>query len=594
MIFHSIFYHYVATYLTPLSIPVSLSSFCLLFLSQKVNRPVELYTQLHAIRPDIFDDYNGFVKRYCDAKDGLYGEQNVKGSSNETELKNILHHTVMIRRLKSDVLHELAVKSREIRKIDADPVHLDEYKAMDRMYQSILKKISSRGSGFQKDLESEKTALQTQQYQQTGLCKVKAVVKELEELVLEARRFSVSSSSSTVVDEIEEMGGGSGDGEGVEQVAATRSKYMREKVIEVTEIGLSDRDDDGGSQSGRVTTESTLTAAAVTTAGVISSLEYDDFIQSPSVSPPHRLTRRRSPGSKSSAPHVFVIDDSEDDRGDIKKTCGKRTGIGIDKELSGDDALVNSSDSEAEADHWEGGAGSQRCTKGKILKGKKRLMLKDSQLHRRRKVPKRSFSRGRASMTEVFDSDSERDNDIENESDDESKEGEEELFFCDRALTKAKNQSKTKTAKKKIFDSPSSSAATVFSTGKGRGSGSCSPMSHCSCEDDTETTKMTWQNIFSGSINNTRRRAGAAKSVAKSAHAQASASGTGVSAKKRQKQQSKRSDDNLITNPFKEEKTKKSAAGLLHKIVVFAHHKKVMDALEVSTGLIHFVFDINE
>jgi SWI/SNF-related matrix-associated actin-dependent regulator 1 of chromatin subfamily A len=78
------------------------------------NRPVELYTQLNALLPKVFNDYDAFVRRYCDAKQSNFNKGlDVRGCSNAPELKLILEGLVMIRRLKSDVASELPDKQRE-------------------------------------------------------------------------------------------------------------------------------------------------------------------------------------------------------------------------------------------------------------------------------------------------------------------------------------------------------------------------------------------------------------------------------------------------------------------------------------------------
>lgn len=38
------------------------------------NRPVELYTQLNALLPQVFNDYDQFTKRYCNAKQARFGQ----------------------------------------------------------------------------------------------------------------------------------------------------------------------------------------------------------------------------------------------------------------------------------------------------------------------------------------------------------------------------------------------------------------------------------------------------------------------------------------------------------------------------------------
>lgn len=85
-----------------------------------LNRPVELYPQLIALDPTgrIFPGASGtmsftqYTRRYCAAKRKRFG-WDVKGISNADELHQCLKK-VMLRRLKSQVLHDLPSKQRSI------------------------------------------------------------------------------------------------------------------------------------------------------------------------------------------------------------------------------------------------------------------------------------------------------------------------------------------------------------------------------------------------------------------------------------------------------------------------------------------------
>ena len=83
-----------------------------------LNRPVELWPQLHAldVKGLMFGKggmrYNEYTKRYCNAHQTRFG-YDIKGSSNADELHECLK-LVMIRRLKSQVLHDLPAKQRSI------------------------------------------------------------------------------------------------------------------------------------------------------------------------------------------------------------------------------------------------------------------------------------------------------------------------------------------------------------------------------------------------------------------------------------------------------------------------------------------------
>lgn len=81
-------------------------------------RPVELFTQIKAVRPELFPSYKVFTHRYCAPKWTPYGID-VNGASNLQELHSHLQ-PIMVRRLKSDVLTELPSKRRQRIQIQAD------------------------------------------------------------------------------------------------------------------------------------------------------------------------------------------------------------------------------------------------------------------------------------------------------------------------------------------------------------------------------------------------------------------------------------------------------------------------------------------
>jgi hypothetical protein len=75
-----------------------------------LSRPVELFTLLSTLRPDVpqFANYLAFVQRFCDAQrrfvGGRYAPLDVRGCSNAPELHGLLTSHAMVRRLKADVL----------------------------------------------------------------------------------------------------------------------------------------------------------------------------------------------------------------------------------------------------------------------------------------------------------------------------------------------------------------------------------------------------------------------------------------------------------------------------------------------------------
>ena len=76
-----------------------------------INRPIEIFNAVQIINPHLFSNQMAFARRYCNAKYNGFG-WDFNGSSNTQELNRILTGTIMLRRLKKDVLQDLPDKVR--------------------------------------------------------------------------------------------------------------------------------------------------------------------------------------------------------------------------------------------------------------------------------------------------------------------------------------------------------------------------------------------------------------------------------------------------------------------------------------------------
>lgn len=78
-----------------------------------VNRPIEAWPLLNFLTPGTFGSRFGYGKRYCGAYRNGHG-WDFTGASNLGELQERMRETVMVRRLKADVLTELPPKQRQV------------------------------------------------------------------------------------------------------------------------------------------------------------------------------------------------------------------------------------------------------------------------------------------------------------------------------------------------------------------------------------------------------------------------------------------------------------------------------------------------
>lgn len=84
-----------------------------------VNRPIEAWTALAALDGARWNSWFRYVTRYCAGYKGKYG-WDTSGASNLEELQQILRESIMLRRLKSEVLTELPAKQRQVIELPAN------------------------------------------------------------------------------------------------------------------------------------------------------------------------------------------------------------------------------------------------------------------------------------------------------------------------------------------------------------------------------------------------------------------------------------------------------------------------------------------
>lgn len=173
------------------------------------NRPIEIYNPVNIIDPTLFSNYWEFVTRYCDAKRNGFG-WNLKGASNIKELHKILTDSIMIRRLKKDVLPDLPDKQYSFvdmeidnrkeyqlaesdflqyigNKFDADEAEI-ESKLKDEL-QSMLSKYDIEGIDFGDHvLDKKKTEIaKKEKIEKVGNAQMLVQMEHLKQLAVEGK-----------------------------------------------------------------------------------------------------------------------------------------------------------------------------------------------------------------------------------------------------------------------------------------------------------------------------------------------------------------------------------------------------------------------
>lgn len=154
-----------------------------------LNRPAELWNLINSLAPKVFNNWRDFVTRYCGAYFDGWGMK-MGEPTNLDELQEKLRASIMVRRLKKDVLKELPPKVRQIIEIEDAKSLRAEKKALQKLedelldlrVQAELAKAAEDDAAYEQAVANlrgaEKRALReiTKLRHQTALAKVPFVV----------------------------------------------------------------------------------------------------------------------------------------------------------------------------------------------------------------------------------------------------------------------------------------------------------------------------------------------------------------------------------------------------------------------------------
>lgn len=101
-----------------------------------VNRPIEVYNAIRIIEPGLFPDAWKYAQRYCNARYNGFG-WDFNGATNTKELHDRLVGSIMIRRLKKDVLKDLPDKVRSY--VPMELTNSEEYNRAERNFIAFIR-----------------------------------------------------------------------------------------------------------------------------------------------------------------------------------------------------------------------------------------------------------------------------------------------------------------------------------------------------------------------------------------------------------------------------------------------------------------------
>jgi SWI/SNF-related matrix-associated actin-dependent regulator 1 of chromatin subfamily A len=172
-----------------------------------LSRPVELYTQITAIKDNLVGSKMEYGRRYCGARKGRFGWE-FKGAKNLPELHALLKKFIMVRRAKKEVLTQLLPKTRTAIAVDCEGEEGKELKKLMKSAPDLAKALQDAMRQEGNDpavarLENSSRALLIQLYAKTGMAKLPAVEAYIEDLLEAGVKFLVFAHHLAVLDGIE-------------------------------------------------------------------------------------------------------------------------------------------------------------------------------------------------------------------------------------------------------------------------------------------------------------------------------------------------------------------------------------------------------
>lgn len=171
-----------------------------------LNRSSELYPQLEAILPSEMPHYSHFVDRYCIKETQRYGARVVekyRGVKRQGELNALLRSSVMIRRLKKDVLEQLPEKRRM--RVPLGPENMNEeiLREVERRVQKMGDTAFTAGPDGDGTVVVRSLGDVANLFKLTADAKIGAVLEYVQHLLENGTKFLLFGHHQSTLDAVE-------------------------------------------------------------------------------------------------------------------------------------------------------------------------------------------------------------------------------------------------------------------------------------------------------------------------------------------------------------------------------------------------------
>lgn len=164
------------------------------------NRPMEFFTPLSILNPNLFPSRFSFGKRYCAGYKSSFG-WDFSGASNIEELHKILSEEIMIRRKKKDVLSELPEKTRV-----TELFEIDNRKEYEKIQRDVIGWIrENEGIEKAKRASSAEYIVQLGKLQQAASKgKIKNIIEWIQDFLESGEKLVVFTQYQNTIDILSE------------------------------------------------------------------------------------------------------------------------------------------------------------------------------------------------------------------------------------------------------------------------------------------------------------------------------------------------------------------------------------------------------